>query len=81
MATIKRTTVRAPKGSRVTRLYLLACAVASSIVLGYTAVAAVDRLVPQNAVSIEEMLAWHREVAESIGPAVPGSLSGVRARP
>ena len=81
MATINRTSVRVPKGSRVTRLYLLACAVASSIVFGYTAVAAADRWVPHTAVSIEQMLAWHREVVESIGPAVPGSMSGGRARP
>ena len=81
MATIKRTSVRVPKRSRVTRLYLLACAGASSIVFGYTAVAAVDGLVPQTAVSIEQMLAWHREVAESIAPAVAGSISGLRAQP
>ena len=81
MATIKRTSARAPNGSRVTRLYLLACTVASSIVFGYTAVAAVDRLDPHTAVNIQQMLEWHKEVAESIAPAVPGSISGVRAQP
>ena len=81
MATIKRTSVRAPKRSRVTRFYLVVCAVASSIVFGYTAVAAVDGFVTQTAVGIEQMLAWHREVVESIGPALPGSISGVRTRP
>ena len=81
MATTKRTSARASTRSRVTWLYLLICAAAASAVFGYTAVAAMDRLAPQTAVSIEQMLAWHREVAGSIAPAVPRPIQDVRGRP
>lgn len=81
MATTKRSSAGGSKRSRVTRLYLLVCAATASFVFGDTAVAAVDGLVPQRAVSIEQMLAWHRELAESIAPAVQWPILDVRARP
>ena len=81
METLKRASRRTAMLSRATRLYLLVCTAAWSIVVGYATDGAAARFIPLTALSIEQMLAWHREIAESIGPAVPGSISGVRARP